>query len=91
MATPIIDSVVANPSTVVPGGNFVVTILAHDPDNRQLTLQATVIDVNGQSGSAIVPIVISDPISYALLDNTNAGFIITSRAGQPGVFDVKAP
>jgi len=92
MATPIIDSAVAAPSTVSPGGSFVVTIIAHDPDARALTLSAVVTDAEGNSSAPVsIPLVISDPITYALSAPTGAGFTITARAGSPNVFDCKAP
>lgn len=87
MAAPIIDSIVANPSTVVPGGSFVVTITAHDPDSTTGTLVGTVKDAAGNTSQASAVVTISDPLTYTL---TGAGFTITPRAGSPGVFDCKA-
>lgn len=91
MASPIIDSIVAVPSTVFPRGAFVVTITAHDPDQQVGTLTGVVTDAAGNQNTAMVQITISDPLTYQLLDQGNNGFTITSRAGQPGVFDCVAP
>lgn len=87
MALPIIDAITAAPSTVAPGGRFVVTIVAHDPDARVGTLTGTVTDASGSAAQASAVVTISDPLTYAL---SGAGFTITARAGSPGVFDCVA-
>ena len=89
MASPIIDSAVASPATVAPGGSFVVTILAHDPDSSSYVLAGSVTDAGGHVTPVNVTMAVSDPITFALTGPT--GFTITQRAGQPGVFDCKAP
>lgn len=90
MAKPVIDSAVANPATVNPGGKFVVTIAAHDPDAKTYQLDATVTDAEGNATAAALQLVVSDPLSFAL-DDGGAGFTITPRVGAPGVFDCVAP
>lgn len=91
MATPIISSIVALPATVQPGQAFVVTIVASDPDARTGVLRGVVTDTQGNTAEASALVTISDPITFALQDVGSVGFIITPRAGQPGVFDVVAP
>lgn len=91
MATPVIDSIAASPNNVPPGGAFVVSIVAHDPDSLSGRLTGRVVDSAGNSVDATVDIQINDVLSYVLLDSDNVGFTITPRAGQPGVFDCVAP
>jgi len=38
---PIIDGVTVDPPTVAPGGQAIITILAHDPEGDALTYEAT--------------------------------------------------
>lgn len=87
--TPIIDAIVASPAVVVPGGAFVVTITAHDPDETTGILTGTVRDAAGNQTQATAVLRISDPLTYSLTGP--AGFVLTPRAGQPGVFDCVAP
>lgn len=87
MAAPFIDSIIATPSTVVPGGSFVVTITAHDPDARVGTLTGTVRDAAGNQSQASAVVTVSDPLTYAL---TGVGFTIVQRAGAPNIFDCVA-
>lgn len=89
MAAPIIDSILANPSTVPPAGAFVVTITAHDPDATTGTLIGTVRDAAGNTANASAVVTISDPLTYTLAGPV--GFRITPRAGSPNIFDCVAP
>lgn len=89
MANPVIDSIQANPAVVAPGGSFVVTIVAHDPDEQIGTLVGTVRDSAGNESQASALVRIADPLAFGL--QGPAGFVITPRAGQPGVFDCVAP
>jgi len=89
MAAPIIDSIVASPNVISPGGSFQVTIVAHDPDERTVMLLGTVVDAGGSQTSAQVSLRISDPISFTLAGEP--GFVITPKPGAPGVFDCVAP
>lgn len=91
MAAPIIDSIIASPNTVSPGSAFVVTIAAHDPDQRTGLLTGVVRDVAGVEARATALVSISDPLSFQLLDEGGVGFVVTARAGSPGVFDCRAP
>jgi hypothetical protein len=91
MSTPIIDSIAADPSTVLPGGRFVVTIAAHDPDEKQGILTGVVKDAAGAESRAVVTVAISDPLTFELLDADGVGFQILPRPGSPGVFDCTAP
>lgn len=86
---PIIDAIVASPSTVQPSGAFVVTITAHDPDATTGTLVGTVRDAAGNQSQASALVTISDPLTFALSGPT--GFQIVQRAGSPNVFDCVAP
>ncbi|HKW12935.1 MAG TPA: hypothetical protein VJS69_00475 [Candidatus Krumholzibacteria bacterium] len=86
---PIIDSIVVTPATVAPGGSFVVTVSAHDPDESTGVLTGSVRDAAGNETQASAVIHISDPLTYNL--TAPAGFSVTPRAGQPGVFDCVAP
>ena len=89
MAAPVIDSMVASPSVVGPNGSFVVTIVAHDPDETSGVLIGKVRDAAGNETQASALVRISDPLFYEL--SVPAGFVSVPRAGQPGVFDVTAP
>lgn len=89
MANPVIDSMIANPPTGQPHSNFVVTIVAHDPDQATGTLIGKVRDAAGNEAQASAIFTISDPITYELVVPT--GYSFTPRAGQPGVFDCVAP
>jgi len=88
---PIIDSIVANPAQVAPGGAFVVSIVAHDPDSKSGRLVGNVSDAAGNTAQAVVTVQISDPLTFQLLDQDAVGFQIVPRPGQPGVFDCTAP
>ena len=90
MAAPIIDSVDA-PASVQPGAAFVVTILAHDPDEAVGTLTGRVEDSGGEFDTEDAVVTVMDSLTYFLLDTSGLGFVITPRAGEPGVFDVIAP
>lgn len=84
---PIIDSIVATPAVVRPGGTFVLTIAAHDPDEKTLTITGTATDAAGNASSATVLVRVSDPITFGAV---GAGVTIVPRAGAPGVFDCLA-
>ncbi len=90
MAAPIIDSMDA-PASVQPGAAFVVTILAHDPDQAVGTLTGRVVDSLGEFDTQAAEVTVMDDLTYSLLDTSGLGFAITPRAGEPGVFDVIAP
>lgn len=90
MAAPIIDSMDA-PASVQPGAAFVVTILAHDPDEAVGTLTGRVEDTLGEFDTEEAVVTVMDSLTYSLLDTTGLGFAITPRAAEPGVFDVIAP
>ena len=91
MAAPIISSIVAVPAVVPPGGTSVVTVTASDPDAGVGTLTVTVTDSTGNAVTGTTPLIVQDPLTYALADTDSMGFTITPRAGQPNVFDVVAP
>ncbi len=91
MAAPIIDSMTATPASVAPKGAFVVTIVAHDPDNRSWTLTGNVTDTAGNLIQSSVTVAVGDTLTFALMAPTGSGFVITPRAGQPNVFDCVAP
>ncbi len=91
MAAPIIDSITATPATVLPKGAFVVTVVAHDPDNRSWSLTGNVTDSTGNLVQSTVTVNVGDTLTYALVAPTGSGFTITPRAGQPNVFDCLAP
>jgi len=91
MAAPIIDSIAASPSAVLPKGAFVVTIVAHDPDNRSWTLTGNVTDTAGNLVQSSVTVAVGDTLTYALSAPTGSGFVITPRASQANVFDCVAP
>lgn len=88
---PVIDSAVATPGTVKPKGSFVVTFVAHDPDEQLYNLTGTVKDAAGNETSTAVLIRVSDPLTYALVAPAGAAFTILPRAGSPNVFDCVAP
>ena len=91
MAAPIIDSITASPATVLSKQPFVVSIVAHDPDNRSWTLTGNVTDTTGNLVQSSVTVNVGDTLTYALTAPTGSGFVITPRAGQPNVFDCVAP
>jgi hypothetical protein len=88
MAAPIVDSVSFNPSVVVPGGAFVATVLAHDPDERIYQISGVAQDAQGNSGTLSGELRVSDPLTYSL--QLPAGFFAVQR-GTSGVFDCRAP
>lgn len=88
---PIIDSVQVAPGTVAPGGLFTVTVVARDPDTKSYTLTGNAIDSQGGKTAFSGQVNVSDPLTFELTDASGAGFVITPRAAQPGVFDCKAP
>lgn len=89
MAPPIVDSITFNPSVVSPGGSFVATVLAHDPDEKVYDIIGTAQDAQGNVGSLTGQLRVSDPLTFALV--LPAGFTATQRSGAPGVFDCRAP
>ena len=89
MAFPVINSIVVSPSQVNPGGSFVVTINASDPDAATYTFQGKAKDSSGNESVASAVVVVSDPLTFDLV--LPAGFSKTVRAGQPNVFDCVAP
>ena len=91
MAAPIIDSISSSASAVPPKGAFVVTIVAHDPDNRSWVLAGTVVDSTGNSVQSSVTVNVGDTLTYSLAAPAGSGFTITPRATQPNVFDCVAP
>lgn len=91
MAAPIIDSLTATPSSVAPKGAFVVALVAHDTDSRSWTLAGTVQDTTGNNVTSSVVVTVADPLTYSLVAPLGSGFVITPRAGQPGIFDCIAP
>ena len=90
MAPPIIDSIDA-PASVQPGAAFVVTVVAHDPDEAVGTLTGRVVDSAGEADQQDATVVVMGTLNYSLLDTSGLGFAITPRAGESGVFDVVAP
>lgn len=92
MAAPVLQPPVVVPSgPVAPGGSFVVTLTATDPDNKSTVFTGTVTDAAGNNAQATFTMTVGDPLTYTLTQPAGAGFTITPRAGSPGVFDCKAP
>lgn len=89
MAPPIVDSITFQPSVVPPGGSFVATVIAHDPDERVYDIVGEARDAQGNVGSLTGQLRVSDPLIYALVLPT--GFSAIPRSGAPGVFDCRAP
>jgi len=87
MATPVIDSITANPATVVPGGAVVITMVGHDADSAPQTFVGTLTDAAGHQATASVVIPVNDPLTFGLTGPVGA--VIVPRAGSPGVFDCR--
>ena len=66
MAAPIIDSVDVAPRTVMPGGQAVITILAHDPDAATANLTGVVTDSAGNTAVFSDVVLIADALTYAV-------------------------
>ena len=86
---PVIDSAVASPAVVAPGGAFVVTVVAHDDDEKVYTGVTEATDQAGNKAQASYVIRVADPLTFK--NTLPAGFTSVPRAGQPGVFDCVAP
>ncbi len=82
MAAPIIDSIDA-PASVQPGAAFVVTIVAHDPDEAVGVLTGRVADSAGETDQQDATVLVMDTLNYSLLDTSGLGFVITPRPGEP--------
>ena len=90
MPAPVVNSVVANPNQVNPGGASVVTISASDPDDGTITLTATVTDSGGNQATGTGTISVLDSPTYEL--SAPAGWVVVQRAApNENIFDVTAP
>lgn len=87
---PVIDGIVISPPQVGASGSAVLTITAHDPDAKRYVVTGIARDPSGNEARANVVFDVSDPLTYEAVSEP-PGLIFTSRAGQPGVFDVEAP
>lgn len=86
---PIIDSAVASPAVFPPGGAFVISAVAHDPDDKAGVGIVEVSDAAGNKSSVNVDLRVSDLITFTL--TLPPGYTQTPRPGQPGVWDCVAP
>lgn len=66
MAAPIIRSVVATPSSLLPGQSATVVIDAYDPDARSVRISGSVVDVHGSRAEAVTVLTVGDPLTYEL-------------------------
>lgn len=87
MAAPIIDSVTAFPAGPYnPGQSFTVTVVAHDPDARTVTLNATATDAEGNvSAVSTTTVSVADPLTFQLTASDPG---VTITPGTAGVFTV---
>jgi hypothetical protein len=89
MANPVIDSVTAVPSTVAPGGSSTITVLAHDPDSRDVTISLTVEDGQGNVTPGSVIVTIADPLTYGATVPAADGAVVQD-GGEPHIFHFTA-
>lgn len=87
MATPVIDSATIDPQTVAPGGTATLTVTAHDPDQRDITLTVTAADQAGTTAIGTLTLHVSDPVTVTATCD-DASVTVTPVAGKPGVFTV---
>lgn len=90
MANPVIDSVVATPSTVAPGGTSDVQITAHDPDSQVVPVTVTVTDGQGNQNQSMINISISDPLTYLVTVPAGQGSVMQDGV-DPSLWHYTAP
>lgn len=87
MGVPVIDSLVASKTVVLPGESFTIKVNAHDPDNTSDTYVGTVQDAAGSPVNATIVITRQDALTFSL---TGPGSI-TQDSADPSLFRVIAP
>lgn len=88
MGTPIIDSAVADPAIVSPGGQSRVTVVAHDPDARIAHITATATDTQGNSVSVTVDVQVADPLVFSFTSDVGT---VDPDPAEPNVGVFTAP
>lgn len=90
-SAPIIDGIVvgypAGKTTIAPGETATLTVAAHDVDSQTIQVTVTVTDAAGNVGTGQVPVVVSDPLTYAA---TATGGATITGGGASNVIAVKA-
>jgi hypothetical protein len=83
MPGPLISEIHVSPNPVPVGQNATITVVASDPDGRQIVAEALVADPSGQSATVSFVFDVSDALHYAV--SMDSG-VVTRDATDPTVF-----
>ncbi|MET8910667.1 hypothetical protein [Micromonospora sp. NPDC004551] len=87
MAAPVIRSVTADPTVLLPGQSTTVRVDAYHPDSRLLTLSGRVSDPTGAAWDGPVRVDLSVPMTVQL-GSASPGVTVTPYPGDPARFTV---
>ena len=82
MAAPVINSITVVPDPVLTGQTATITIDASDPDATTVNFTVVVSDAAGNQATGVIPLVISDPLTYSV--TASSGTVLPG--GSPNVF-----
>lgn len=83
MSAPLIGEVRVNPNPVPTGQQATITVVASDPDGRQILAEATVMDTAGQVAKKSFTFTVSDPLTYTVSVDTG---VVAQDPSDPAVF-----
>lgn len=83
MSAPVISEVRVSPSQVPIGQQATVTVVASDPDARQVLAEATVVDAVGQLAKQRFAFAVSDPLIYTVTVDSG---VVAQDPSDPAVF-----
>lgn len=81
MAAPVITNVSLDKASYAPGETAVLTFDATDPDTKTLQVTIKVSDNSGASGTQVVDLVVTDPLSATVTDTDGRVWTHVSTVG----------
>lgn len=83
MPGPTVSEIRVDPNPVPTGQKATITVVAFDPDGREIAAEATVIDRTGQAARKSFTFTVSDPLTFQASTDVGA---VTQDPDDPAVF-----
>lgn len=91
MANPVIDSITLVPNSGSPGTAAVLTVNAHDDDNRAITVNVSVENPGGTPVTGQATFNVVDALLYGATVAAGDGTVVQRAAPNQNIFDYQAP